>query len=177
MRYASLFVLLASFTACGDSGAASSDGGSGGTTSGPSMSTSATSGKGAASTGSGDGSAAQKCVDDINAFRATLGLAPYARWTDKESCTDSQAETDGKANSAHSAFGMCTENAQNECPGWPGPPESMIGDCLQLMWNEGPGNFDMHGHYINMSSTQYTKVSCGFHVFPDGSVWAAQDFQ
>jgi hypothetical protein len=54
----------------------------------------------------------------------------------------------------------------------------MIGGCLQMMWNEGPGDFNGgHGHYINMSSTQYTRVACGFHVLADGSVWATQDFQ
>lgn len=79
---------------------------------------------------------------------------------------------------AHSAFGQCGEFAQNECPGWPGPPGSMIGNCLQMMWNEGPGAFNQgHGHYINMSSTQYTKVACGFHVLANGKVWATQDFQ
>ena len=54
----------------------------------------------------------------------------------------------------------------------------MIGSCLQAMWNEGPGtNFATHGHYINMTSTTYTKVACGFAVRSNGTVWAAQDFQ
>lgn len=47
-----------------------------------------------------------------------------------------------------------------------------------MMWDEGPGDFyGGHGHYINMSSTQYSRVACGFHVLADGSVWATQDFQ
>jgi hypothetical protein len=46
------------------------------------------------------------------------------------------------------------------------------------MWAEGPGPFDQgHGHYDNMSSTQYTAVACGFYTQPDGSVWATQDFK
>jgi hypothetical protein len=46
------------------------------------------------------------------------------------------------------------------------------------MWAEGPGAFNQgHGHYINMSSTQYTKVACGAYMLPDGKVWAVQDFQ
>jgi hypothetical protein len=46
------------------------------------------------------------------------------------------------------------------------------------MWAEGPGaDFQTHGHYINMSSTKYTKVACGFYETPTGSVWAVQDFQ
>jgi hypothetical protein len=123
-------------------------------------------------------SARQDCVDTINMYRATLGLAPYARWTADETCTDGQAEADGMANSPHSAFGQCGEWAQDECPGWPGTPDTMIEGCLAEMWAEGPGSdFSTHGHYINMSSTQYTKASCGYYVMPDGSVWATQDFQ
>ncbi len=118
------------------------------------------------------------CVDTINKYRATLNLPPYARWTENETCTDGQAQADAAADTAHSAFGMCGEWAQNECPGWPGPPDGMIDQCLAQMWAEGPGDFNSgHGHYINMSSTQYTKVSCGFYVLADGSVWATQDFQ
>lgn len=128
--------------------------------------------------GTGDGTAEQLCVDTINNYRATLGLPPYARWTDKETCADGQAQSDSQSGTAHGAFKQCTELAQNECPGWPGPPSSMIPQCLQMMWNEGPGtNFSQHGHYINMSSTQYTKVACGFYTLSDGSVWAVQDFQ
>ena len=142
-------------------------------------------GVGAGSTGTGAGStssggpagAAQTCVDAINQYRSTLGLAAYSRWTDAESCADGQAASDSQSGSAHGAFGACGENAQNECPGWSGPPEQMIGACLDMMWAEGPGaDFSAHGHYINMSSTEYTKVACGFTVLGDGSVWAVQDF-
>ncbi len=34
-----------------------------------------------------------------------------------------------------------------------------------------------HGHYINMSSTSYTEVACGFYQTSDGSWWAVQDFR
>ncbi|AGP40730.1 CAP domain-containing protein [Sorangium cellulosum] len=129
--------------------------------------------------GNGDPTgAAQLCVDTINQHRATLGLPPLARWTEAESCSDEESESDGNTGQAHGAFGACDERAQNECPGWNGPPESMIVPCLQAMWDEGPGeDFNKHGHYINMSSTAYTKVACGFHTFPDGSVWAVQNFR
>ncbi|WP_437621015.1 CAP domain-containing protein [Sorangium sp. So ce1151] len=135
-------------------------------------------GSGGSSGAGGATGAAQLCVDTINQHRATLGLPPLARWTEAESCSDGESESDGNTNTAHGAFGACDERAQNECPGWPGPPESMIGSCLQLMWDEGPGeDFNKHGHYINMSSTSFTKVACGFHTFPDGSVWAVQNFR
>lgn len=74
---------------------------------------------------------------------------------------------------AHGAFGQCGELAQNECPGWAGPPADMIGDCLQLMWDEGPGG----GHYDNMASEGYSEAACGFYQLSDGDVWAVQNFR
>ncbi|WP_437632370.1 CAP domain-containing protein [Sorangium sp. So ce854] len=133
-----------------------------------------------AGAGGSDGatSAAQLCVDTINQHRATLGLPPLRRWTAAEACSDEESESDGNTNTPHGAFGACNEMAQNECPGWPGPAESMIVSCLQVMWDEGPGeDFNKHGHYLNMSNTAFTEVACGFHTFPDGSVWAVQNFR
>lgn len=128
--------------------------------------------------GSGDSSPAQVCVDTINQDRATLGLPAYMRRISAESCAATQAQKDSASGVAHSAFGSCGESAQDECPGWPGPPASMITGCLAQMWAEGPGPFaDGHGHYDNMSSTSYTQVACGFYTLSDGSVWAAQDFK
>jgi uncharacterized protein YkwD len=128
-------------------------------------------------TGDPDEGATQLCVDEINMYRATLGLPALARWTDAEACSDSEAQQDGQSGTPHGAFGQCGESAQNECPGWPGPPEAMIADCLALMWAEGPGeDFNMHGHYINMSNPAYTKVACGFAEV-NGEIWAVQNFQ
>jgi hypothetical protein len=117
------------------------------------------------------------CVKTINDYRATLGLPAYSEYTREETCVDGQAAKDGAAGVAHSAFGTCSEMAQNECPGWPGPLDSLISGCFKMMWAEGPGTpFEAHGHYINMSSNSYTKVACGFHQLADGSWWATQDF-
>ncbi|WP_437315544.1 CAP domain-containing protein [Sorangium sp. So ce385] len=153
--------------------------GAGGSGGAPAGGTGGAGGSGSGAGGNDDPTgAAQLCVDTINQHRATLGLPPLARWTEAESCSDEESESDGNTGQAHGAFGACDERAQNECPGWNGPPESMIVPCLQLMWDEGPGeDFNKHGHYINMSSTAYTKVACGFHTFPDGSVWAVQNFR
>ncbi|MBW2529776.1 MAG: hypothetical protein JRI23_36705 [Deltaproteobacteria bacterium] len=118
----------------------------------------------------------QACVDRINGFRATEGLAPYERWQGAELCSDEEAESDSITQTAHGAFGQCNEQAQNECPGWPSI-DNVIQGCLQAMWDEGPGEpFSEHGHYINMSSESYTKVACGFFVTDGGSVWAIQNF-
>jgi hypothetical protein len=129
-------------------------------------------------TPAGGNDPAQLCVDTINSYRASIGLQPFARWTDAEPCADSEGASDSQTGRPHSAFGRCGEWAQNECPGWPGPPSTMIGSCLQAMWNEGPGSdFPTHGHYINMTSHTYTKVACGYAVLPNGAVWAVQDFR
>jgi hypothetical protein len=115
----------------------------------------------------------QICVDEINRYRATNGKPPYARWPAAESCADSEAKSDSKTGTAHGAFGTCHEFAQDECPGWPGPMEKMIKDCLKAMWDEGPGG----GHYDIMNSDNYTQAACGFYTLPNGKIWAAQDFK
>ncbi|MFO0678007.1 MAG: hypothetical protein U0169_15840 [Polyangiaceae bacterium] len=158
------------------------DPGTGGTAGGASAGNAGTSGTGGVGGASGAGGSTgspatagppQDCVDTINRYRATLGRSPLQRWTNAESCTDGQAESDSSTGTAHGAFGQCREFAQNECPGWDGTPASILGDCLQMMWDEGPGG----GHYDNMASDEYARVSCGFFTTRDGSVWAVQNFQ
>jgi uncharacterized protein YkwD len=121
---------------------------------------------------------AQRCVDIINQHRQTLRLPPLARWFPAEACAASQARDDAATGRAHGSFGRCGEMAQNVCPDWAGSPDQIIGPCLQTMWNEGPGaDFSRHGHYINMSSTRFTRVACGYFTTPSGSTWSVQDFQ
>ncbi len=133
---------------------------------------------GSGGAGGGTSNVEQLCVDTINMYRATLGLTPYTRWSAEETCADGQAQSDSQTNTAHGAFGKCTEGAQNECPGWPTPASTAITGCLQSMWNEGPGaDFNTHGHYINMSSAMYKQVACGFYTTAAGKIWAVQDFK
>lgn len=148
----------------GGSGGSGPAGGSGGTDTGGS--------------GSAGDDPAQYCVDTINSYRATLGLTAYARWISAEACTDSESESDSISGVPHGAFGQCGEWAQNECPGWAGPLTSLIDACFEMMWAEGPGaDYNLHGHYLAMSSTQYTKVACGFFKTPSGRYWAIQNFK
>ena len=53
-----------------------------------------------------------------------------------------------------------------------------------MMFDEGPGPagcaddstcYMEHGHHINMASTRFTRVACGFYTTPDGSVWSVQN--
>jgi hypothetical protein len=121
---------------------------------------------------------AQHCVDAINQDRATLRLAPLARWVVAEQCTSSEAQSAAQTGQPHGQFGHCSEMAQNVCPGWAGPADKMIGPCIASEWQEGPGaDYAAHGHYLNMSSTRYSRVACGFYTAPNGSVWAVQNFQ
>lgn len=161
---------------CGDDDGGTSEGTTTGLGESTTVDASASAGTGESA---GDGSLAQLCVDTINMYRAGLGKPPYARWTAGEACADGQAESDAQSGQAHGAFGECGEWAQNECPGWDNAdPEGSLTGCLAQMWAEGPGeDFNKHGHYINMSSDEYDKVACGFHVTADDRLWAIQNFQ
>jgi len=125
------------------------------------------------------------CVARINQFRYQCQcLPPLARWTDGEACADMNASYDQMAMRAHAGFSarICgSGSAQNECPGWLGwgSVSSTISGCLQQMWDEGPGDFygpPAHGHYINMSSSSYSRVACGFYT-SGGATTAVQNFQ
>jgi hypothetical protein len=115
--------------------------------------------------------ARQDCVDQINEYRAALGLPALERWTEGEGCTDSEASSDSRTGTPHGAFGQCGEHAQNECPGWGPPVEDAVTGCLKMMWDEGEGG----GHYENMTGS-YTRVACGFYE-GEGGIWAIQNFQ
>jgi hypothetical protein len=89
---------------------------------------------------------------------------------------DAQAQADYTADTPHFAFGRCSESAQDECPGWPGPPSSIDTNCLAQMWAEGPPTAGQDNHWLNMSNKNYKTVACGFYETPSGLYWATQDF-
>ena len=125
------------------------------------------------------GDPAQDCVNRINQFRWECQcMGPLGRWSAGEACASMDAEYDS-TRTPHAGFtaGICNSGfAQNECPGWPSIPATIDG-CLQQMWDEGPGPFATHGHYINMTNPMYTEVACGFYTTPGGQVWAVQNFR
>jgi hypothetical protein len=130
-------------------------------------------GNGSSTSGNNAASDQEFCWSQVNAFRAKINLPPLARWTEAEKCSDQQSVNDSNSGVAHGSFGSCNEFAQNECPGNPGPTRESLVDCLQMMWDEGPGG----GHYDNMTNRRYTKVACGVHVTPSGAVWSVQNFR
>jgi hypothetical protein len=117
--------------------------------------------------------AAQLCVDEINRYRATLGLRPLVRAPEREACADGQIKDDAQSGHWHGRFGACGESAQNECVASSTSQADMIKGCLRGMWGEGPGG----GHYENMKSASATSVWCGFFTKPNGDVWSVQDFR
>lgn len=122
------------------------------------------------------------CVETINAFRATEDLPPLAHWRDSASCLARQAAADARTGDAHGSFGMCSERAQNTCPGWPSDTSlasrrDVLRSCVRMMWDEGPGtDFSKHGHYLNMVNPSHSKVGCGFH-HAGGELWINMDFR
>ncbi len=121
------------------------------------------------------------CVARINQLRWQCQcLPPLKRWRSGESCANRLAKHDSRRG-IHAGFnrGICEPKgrAQNECPAWPSA-DDVIDGCLQRMWDEGPGKrFSKHGHYVNMSSTGYKSVACGFARSANGDVWSVQNFR
>ena len=119
----------------------------------------------------------QQCADKINAWRATEGKPALARWTSGESCADESSQKEYESGSPHSSFGSCGELAQNLCPGYDSFG-SIFSYCMVQMWDEGPGEpYSAHGHYLNMSNADYSKVACGFYEAPDGKIWHVENFK
>jgi Cysteine-rich secretory protein family len=136
------------------------------------------------------------CVNRINQFRTTCAcMKPLARWTAGEACADMDAQYDSMKMSGHAGFiaMICQPEgySQDECPGDPSE-QYVISGCLQQMWSEGPPPagttiaqcesqamyatcYEAHGHFINMTDPNVTKVACGFYTTSSGAVWAVQN--
>jgi len=152
-------------------------------------------------TGNGDDpfeSVRQVCVDTINEYRATLGLAPLTRASAAlEQCSDQGANKDADIGIAHSSARDCPPlGAQNSCPNWRVGAATLaesLKSCLAGMWGEGEppqgvdqclaeyyaGNttcFMTYGHYINMSSPTSGTVACGFYDMGNNTYWMNQNF-
>jgi hypothetical protein len=91
-RVVILAVLLSFPYGCG--GSSGSDSSSSGGSAGGGGGT----GEGGGTPGSSYPAAAEDCVETINQYRASIGLAAYVRWTDAEACADDEARRDAEAN-------------------------------------------------------------------------------
>jgi hypothetical protein len=115
------------------------------------------------------------CVDEINRYRATIGLSTLARSGVLEGYATQSAEVDHAAGQPHQHFlethGGGVALAEDELLLWPnGGARAVIQQGLGQMWAEGPGG----DHYQNMIGP-YSEVGCG--GFSDGArLTVAQDF-
>jgi hypothetical protein len=58
-----------------------------------------------------------------------------------------------------------------------GTPPGGVAKCKSDFLSRTDINcFETHGHWINMSDTGNTGVSCGFYKMANGSYWMNQDF-
>jgi uncharacterized protein YkwD len=65
----------------------------------------------------------------------------------------------------------------------PGDPVAGAAELEQMMMAEGPcpdsgcpkGEFEQHGHYLNLINKRYTRVGIGVYV-SGGQVWITEDF-
>lgn len=92
------------------------------------------------------------CVDLINAFRSSLGLAKLKPATASQNqCANNSAAND-RVYGYHNSFGRCSERGQCECNG-----QSTVKQCIDAYISEGPGG----GHYNILSGANYISVACG----------------
>jgi hypothetical protein len=125
----------------------------------------------------------EDCVARINQFRTCVCLPPLARNTEGEDCANQQAQYDYENDTFHGGIRakICSppalnNAAQNECPGYPSVA-STIGLCNQQMFDEGEcDDFEVCGHYINMTDERSQSVSCGYYETPSGDVWMVENF-
>jgi uncharacterized protein YkwD len=118
------------------------------------------------------------CLAQSNQYRASVGLAAFARSTDLEAYATRAAENDGAAHVGHQYFrstnGGGVAMAENEIPWWStsrGSVGQIIQQGLAGMWAEGPGG----GHYENIRGP-YTQSGCGVSV-QNGEVTVVQAFR
>lgn len=116
------------------------------------------------------------CVDEVNRYRAIVGLSTLARSADLEAFATQSADMDGKAGQAHQHFmstnGGGIARAETELLGWrDGSLHTIIETGLSQMWAEGPA-----GEHYKIMVGPYTQAGCGMAVNPNG-VTVAQDFR
>lgn len=119
----------------------------------------------------------QRCVEQINVLRASIGIRPLGSWDTASDCADQAAELEALAGPVHGSFGSCGELGQNLCSGY-NSIDQVLEVCFKIMWEEGPGvSFQDHGHYLNMANKNYSMVACGFFTDSQGNVYHVQNFR
>jgi len=133
----------------------------------------------------------QKNLDVINNYRAGGGLPPYVlddtltAFAYAGSQELSQDHTPHQHFMTASANGTCPAASENQGD-WNGVPmltsDPTANEMEQIefqvsgMYNEGPGPYPAHGHYLNIMSSQWTRLGAGlFEV--DDVLYLTNDFR
>lgn len=116
------------------------------------------------------------CTEEINRYRATIGLGPLDRAADLDAFAGQAAEHDGRAGVPHQYFRLTNgggiSRAENQLLRWKGyGVNDVIRQGLAQMWAEGPG-----GSHYQIMAGKYAQVGCG--IFKNGNeVNVSQDFR
>ncbi len=116
------------------------------------------------------------CTEEINRYRAKIGLSPLGRATDLDSFASQAAEHDGRTRVPHQFFRMTNgggvARAENQLLLWKGyAVNEVIRQGLAQMWAEGPG-----GSHYQIMAGKFAQVGCG--IFKNGDeVNVSQDFR
>lgn len=125
----------------------------------------------------------------INAYRATLGLAPLALDARLSAFALEGSRVLARERRAHTHFRRASRGGalfrdhgfanhacenQGDPDGWPpmGSIQAQIDDILAAMWREGPGG----GHYDAMANPRLKRVGIGLLVTADGRLYLTNDF-
>lgn len=122
------------------------------------------------------GAALQLCADEINRYRASVGLKALSRSSSLEQFAATAAEHDASIGIPHTLFrqtnGGGVAMAETELLRWPSRTiQSVVTQGLAEMWNQGPTG----EHYVILAGP-YTQVGCGVYV-SDGVVSVTQDYK
>jgi hypothetical protein len=135
-------------------------------------------------------------LDDINKYRATLGVAPLV--LDQQLCTFAVAgslelsqdhlphqhfiNAGNNGTLWTSGFNTTAAENQGDPNGWTkldtDPTQNELDqiDAIQLaMFDEGPGTGDAHGHYTNMMDATSTRLGVGL-LEVNGMLYLTNDF-
>jgi len=124
--------------------------------------------------------ALQHCADELNRYRAQVGLTALTRSSVLEDYAAQGAAYDAQHGQAHAHFtatqGGGVAFAENEIPGWPlgadGEVNTIIDEGTAMMWGEGPG-----GPHYEIIVGPYSEVGCGVYLTEADNVWVVQDFR
>jgi hypothetical protein len=116
------------------------------------------------------------CAEEVNRYRASVGLKSLIRSAGLESFAARAAEHDGTAHMPHQLFastgGGGMAMAETEILWWRGyAVRAVIKQGLAQMWKVGP-----NGEHYNILSGNYAEVGCGVFI-NDGEVTVTQDFR